>query len=136
MTYLVDTNVLSEATRPKPDGRVVSWLTANESELCVSPSVLGEIEYGILLLAAGRRKRQLEGWFNTLVQTVKVIEFTLADGAAWARLLLSLRKRGLPMPLADSLLAASALSRGLTVATRNERHFQQASLSVVNPFRP
>ena len=56
MRYLVDANVLSEPTRPRPDPRVVQWLREHESDIAVDPFILGEIRYGILLLAKGRRR--------------------------------------------------------------------------------
>ena len=63
MKFLVDANVFSEPTKPQPSPAVVAWLCTNESELAVSPVVLGELEYGILLLPAGRRRTRLQRWF-------------------------------------------------------------------------
>jgi hypothetical protein len=62
--YLVDANVLSEATKPAPDAKVVEWLRRNEREIAVDPIILGEIRFGIHLLSAGRRRHRLERWFN------------------------------------------------------------------------
>lgn len=56
MTYVVDANVLSEATKPAPDSQVVDWLRQNEREIVIDPVILGEIRFGILLLPAGRRR--------------------------------------------------------------------------------
>ena len=64
MNYLVDANVLSEATRPAPDAAVVEWLRRNERELAIDPVILGEIRFGIHLLSAGRRRGRLERWFD------------------------------------------------------------------------
>jgi toxin FitB len=58
--YLVDANVLSEATKPKPDDGVTEWLGLHEPELAVDPIILGEIRFGILLLARGRRRSRLD----------------------------------------------------------------------------
>jgi len=58
--YLVDANVLSELTKPTPEDRVVAWLRGHEPDLVVDPIILGELEYGILLLPAGRRRKLLE----------------------------------------------------------------------------
>src|SRR5438128_1806682 len=70
MTYLVDANVLSEATKPDPVRRVLNWLREHERELVVDPIVLGEIRFGILLLAAGKRRRRLERWFASGVPLI------------------------------------------------------------------
>ncbi len=64
MTYLVDANVLSEATKATPVAKVVEWLKQNESELAIDPIILGEIRFGIHLLPAGKRRKRLERWFK------------------------------------------------------------------------
>lgn len=110
MNFLVDANVLSEATKPEPDPRVVGWLMENERSLVVTPVVLGELEFGILLLPAGRKRRRLEEWFDEGRRRLRVLDFDSACGTAWARLLAGLRKSGRAMPLKDSLIAASALA--------------------------
>lgn len=134
MTYLVDANVLSEPTRPEPNAGVVNWLTRNERDLVVDPIVVGEIRFGIHLLPAGRRRRRLEQWFEDGVKRFHCVAWELATGLRWARLLADLRTSGQSMPIKDSLIAATALTRGLTVATRNVRDFRKARVKVVDPF--
>lgn len=134
MTYVVDANVLSEATKPAPDPEVVDWLRRNEREIVIDPVVLGEIRFGILLLPAGKRRRRLERWFNEGVARVVCLPWDAATGLRWARLLASLRASGQSMPVKDSLIAATALAHGLTVATRNVRDFKKAGVKVVDPF--
>ena len=63
MRFLVDANILSEPTKHAPAAAVVGWLRANERDLAVNPIILGELEYGILLLPEGRRRARLEQWF-------------------------------------------------------------------------
>ena len=63
MKFLVDANVLSEATKPSPSSKVVDWLRANEREITVDPVILGELHFGILLLERGRKRQMLESWF-------------------------------------------------------------------------
>ena len=106
MTFLVDANVLSEATKPAPHEAVVDWLRHNEREIAVDPIILGEIRFGILLLPAGSR----------------------------AKLLAGLRASGRSMPIKDSLIAATALVHDLVVVTRNARDFTNAGLKVIDPF--
>lgn len=134
MKFLVDANILSEPTKPQPSPAVVEWLRANEAELAVNPIVLGELEYGILLLPAGRRRTRLEHWFAEGVRRIRVLEFDVATASAWARLLARLKKNGLAMPVKESQIAATALLHRLTVATRNVADYRNAGVSVVNPF--
>jgi predicted nucleic acid-binding protein len=134
VTYLVDANVLSEPTKPQPDQRVVEWLRRHERELVVDPIVLGEIRFGIHLLPAGRRRRALEHWFEEGVRRIHCLQLDAATGLRWARLLADLRAAGLAMPVKDSLIAATALVHGLTVATRNTLDYEKAGVKVANPF--
>ena len=134
MKYLVDANVLSEPTKPAPDPRVVNWLLAKERELAVNPIILGELEYGILLLPAGRRRNRLELWFSAGVQRLRILDFDAATASEWARLLARLKKKRYAMPIKDSLIAATALAHNLTVATRNVHDFRNAGVVMDNPF--
>lgn len=134
MKFLVDANVLSEPTKPSPDARAVEWLRDNEAELAITPIVLGELEFGILLLPAGRRRKRLEQWFNEGVRRLRVLDFDTEAAAAWARLLARLRKKGLAMSVKDSLIAATAFVHDLAVATRNAADFRHAGVTIVNPF--
>jgi predicted nucleic acid-binding protein len=131
--YLVDANVLSEATKPVPDQRVVDWLGGNEPELAVDPVILGEIRFGILLLPRGRRRSRLERWFEDGVQRLQCIPWEASTGLRWAELLARLRAEGRSMPIKDSLIAATALAHDLTVVTLNRRDFDAAGVSIVDP---
>ena len=134
MTYLVDGNVLSETIKLRPETKVVKWLRENEREIVVDPIILGEIRLGILLLAVGSRRRQLEQWFEDVVAKIHCLPWQAATGLRWARLLADLRVAGKAMPIKDSLIAATALVHGLTVATHNTRDFAHAGAKVVDPF--
>jgi toxin FitB len=131
--YLVDANVLSEATKPKPDARILLWLESNEADLAVDPIILGEVRFGILLLPRGRRRRRLERWFEEGVQRLHSIPFEAQTGLRWAELLAALRTAGRAMPIKDSLIAATALSHDLAVATLNRRDFDAAGVAIVDP---
>ena len=134
MTYLVDANVLSEATKPQPQARVVQWLRANESEIAVDPIILGEIRFGIHLMPAGARRRKLERWFAQGVERIHCLPWEAATGLRWAKLLAELRAAGHSMPIKDSLIAATGLVHGLTLVTRNRRDFARTGVKVIDPF--
>lgn len=113
---------------------MVDWLRRHERDLAVNPIVLGELEYGILVLPAGRRRTRLERWFTEGVQRLRILDFDAATAAVWAGLLARLKKKGNAMPIKDSLIAASALEHGLIVATRNTSDFRNAGVAMQNPF--
>ena len=134
MNFLVDANVLSEATKPAPHPGVLAWLRDHEREFVVDPIVLGEVRFGILLLPRGRRRTRLQRWFEGGVDRLQCLSWDAATGLRWAELLASLRRAGLAMPIKDSLIAATALTHQLTVATRNRTDFENAGVDVVDPF--
>jgi predicted nucleic acid-binding protein len=133
--YLVDADVLSEATKPNPAERVVQWLRKYDRDLAINPIILGELEYGILLLPAGRRRKKLLDWFQSGIAQLNVIDFDAESAAVWAKLLADLKRKGRAMPIKDSLIAATARQHGLTVATGNTADFRHAGVTVVNPFK-
>jgi len=134
MKFLVDANVLSEATRSDPDQAVVEWLRQHEQSIAVDPIVLGEIRFGINLLPKSRRRSILEKWFDEGVSRIVCLPWDAATGIRWAKLLADLRLSGHSMPVKDSMIAATALQHGLTVATRNVKDFKKAGLDVIDPF--
>jgi toxin FitB len=134
VSHLVDANVLSEATRPRPDPRVVEWLRRNESGIAVDPIIVGEIRFGILLLPRGARRARLERWFDEGVRRIYCLPWDAATGVRWAQLLAELRTRGRAMPIKDSLIAATALVHDLPVATLNRRDFEAAKVRITEPY--
>ncbi len=134
MKFLVDANVLSEVTRPEPQPAVVQWLRKHERDIVVTPIVLGEIEYGIGLTTSIRKRKELERWFAEGMRRLRVIDLDTDTASIWAALLVRLRKKGKAMPVKDSLIAASALQHQLTIVTRNISDFQNAGVSLFNPF--
>ena len=134
MKYLVDANVLSEATKLRPSPRVIDWLGDHDHELSVNAIILGELEYGILLLPNSKRRARLEKWFLGGLNRLQILPLDAETATVWARLLADLHRRGRAMPVKDSLIAATARQHGLTVATRNAKHFEHAGVDVANPF--
>src|SRR5438876_10676163 len=94
MTYLVDANILSEPTKPKPDPKVIAWLSGNETDFVVDPVILGELAIGILVLPRGRKRSRLERWFEAVVDAVDCLVWDAAISRRWAQLVAALNKRG------------------------------------------
>ena len=134
MTYLVDVNVLSDPTKPAPNSKVLDWLSANERNLVVDAIILGELCIGILALPRGSKRRQLEQWFEALVQTIDCLPWDATISRRWAKLVVDLKQKGETMPLLDGMIAATALQHDLSIATRNMRDFKKAGVKLVNPF--
>jgi predicted nucleic acid-binding protein len=135
MTYLLDTNVLSETRKRQPAASVSGWLASVPPDrLHLSVLTLGEIEQGIARIA-GRGDRQqaaaLEHWLREVETGFedRVLSVTLPVAAAWGR-----QQHARPLPVLDALIAATARVHGLTVVTRNVKDFEPAGVQVLNPF--
>ena len=134
MTYLVDANVLSEPTKPAPSSKVIDWMSANQRNLVVDSIILGELCIVILALPRGRKRTQLEQWFEALVQTIDCLPWDAMISRRWAKLVVNLKQKGETMSLLDGMIAATALQHDLTIATRNTRDFKKAGVKALNPF--
>lgn len=135
---LLDTNVVSEPFRTKPDPRVIDWLDSQLLEtLFLSVITVAELRLGIARLARGRRRIALHTRLETQVLpafTGRVLAFDLPATSAYAELMAKTTTEGKPLPLADGMIAAIASSNGLMVATRDTAPFLAAGLSVVDPW--
>lgn len=134
MKYLVDSNVLSEPTKPKPRLEVVFWLKERVVDLVVNPIVVGELEYGILILPKGKRRNRLLEWFAATVEGMNILDIDAETASHWARLYAELRSLGKSMPYRDSMISATARQYGLTVVTRNVADYRHAGVKLINPF--
>lgn len=134
MIFLVDSNVISESTKPAPNQNVIDWPGRHENEIVVDSIVLGELLRGILALPQGRKRQTLAHWFETVALDLDCIPWDSRTALRWARLAEELRSKGQPVPVLDSMIAATALTYGFTVATRNIDDFQKTGVKVVNPF--
>lgn len=135
MSYLIDTNVLSELRRRDPDVNVVRWMVDRPATaLYLSVLTLGELRKGVEGLAEGDRKRRRLDWLEIELPTFfagRILPVDAAVAERWGRLL---AQAGRPLPAIDSLLAATALAHGLTLVTRNLRDFQHPDLTVLDPW--
>lgn len=136
MSYLLDTNVVSETIRRRPNQRTIAWLGQLPNEaLYVSVLTLGEIRKGIERLKDKRRREKLRLWLEHELPDWfqdRVLPIGLAVADRWGRLLAEV---GRPVPSIDSLLAATALHHELRLATRNASDFEYPGLEVVNPWQ-
>jgi len=136
--YLLDTNVISEPNRAKPDRRVLAWLGRTpEHSLYISALTLGEIRFGIERMVEPGMRVSLEQWLEHEVRPAffdRILPVDERVAEAWGALTGSLRSRGVVVPPVDGLIAATALVHGLTVVTRNERDFEAAGVAVFNPW--
>lgn len=135
MSYLLDTNVVSELARTEPTPRVVRWFRDVPSDaLHVSVLSLGEIRRGVERLAAGARREKLRVWLEAELPDWfedRVLSIDAAVADRWGRLLV---ETGRPVPAVDSLLAATALYHELRFVTRNKADFDFPGLDVVDPW--
>ena len=136
MSYLLDTNVVSETVRRNPNKAVISWLDQLPGEaLYISVLTLGEIRKGIEALADRKRREKLRVWLQHELPAWfegRVLSVDLAVADRWGRLL---AEAGRPVPTINSLLAATALHHELRLVTRNSGDFEYPGLEVINPFR-
>jgi hypothetical protein len=135
VTYLLDTNVLSETRKPQPAAGVADWIVATPPDrMHVSVLTLGEIEQGIARVRSRGDLQQaaaLERWLREVETGFedRVLPVTLPVAAAWGR-----QQYSQPLPVIDALIAATARVHGLTVVTRNVQDFDLAGVRVLNPF--
>jgi len=138
MSFLLDTNVVSEWVRPRPNPSLVSWLDdADEDRLHVSVATFAEIRHGIELMVRGRRREALSRWLNDELSNrfagrILAIDRAVAD--AWGVVMARARSVGNPMATMDGFLAATASAYGLTLVTRDAADFRGAGIALVNPW--
>ena len=140
ITWLLDTNVVSEMMRRNPEPNVIGFLDRLAGDgIGLASITVWEILNGIALLDPGRRRDDLAERFHALLDELfadRVLDWTPADARTCARIMEEKRRRGEPLDahLPDAFLAAAALRRGLTIITRNVRHFRNTGVQTVDPW--
>lgn len=138
--WLIDTNVVSEMMRPRPEPRVATFLDSIERDgIGLASVTVWEVLDGIGRLSPGRRRDDLATRFHDLLDELfedRIIDWSLADARTCARIMEDRRRRGEPLDdhIPDAFLAAAAASRGLTVVTRNTGEFRNTGVATVDPW--
>ena len=135
---LLDTSVVSEGWKPKPNPQVVAWLNAQPADsvyICIP--VFAELRFGVELLDPGPRKNRLQAWVDRLETEVyqgQILTLDLLAAHEFGRLAARLQKSGRRMDPMDAMIAAIALAHGMTLATRDTQDFADLGLDLINPF--
>ena len=139
MRYLLDTNIISNFTKPTPSSSLVAWMAEQADEdLFISSLTVAEVRKGILEMPQGRRREALDAWFSGVrgpqsLFAGRVLPFDEKAGLVWARLMAEGRAAGRPRSGLDTIVAAVAEANRCIVVTDNEKDF--AGIEIVNPLR-
>lgn len=138
MRLLLDTNVLSEVTRPAPDIRVLNWLDGlDEDRSFISVVSIAEIRRGVALMDEGRKREALAEWLagdlpRRFEHRVLPVDENIA--LAWGDLMGLARRRGRGLSSMDGLIAATAMAQELVLATRNTKDFEDFGIELFDPW--
>ena len=137
--FLLDTNIISELVKPRPQANVTGWIeNTDESLLYLSVLTLGEIRRGIASLSQSRRRATLEAWLNKDLRArfesrILAVDDEVAD--RWGLLTATARNKGIVLPVIDGLLVATALEHNLTFVTRDTGQIPSLGVAVFNPWQ-
>ena len=138
MSWLLDTPVVSELVRATPKASVIDWLQSqDENDLYLSVLTLGELEKGIAKLTNSRRKTTLRKWVRTNLMTRFEERLLAVDrhvASRWGVLVGTSERKGRPLPVIDSLIAATAIAHDLTVVSRNSKDFERCGIRCLKPW--
>lgn len=138
MSWLLDTNVVSELYRKRPNPKVVAWIDAQpDGTLHISALTLGELQRGVVLLPDSPRRRSMFAWVqNELPRrfTGRILSVDDRTAFVWGNLVAAQSMKGRNLPVLDSLIAASAMAHQLTLATRNISDMKDLGLDLFNPW--
>lgn len=138
MNYLLDTCLISELVKPSPNQGVLDWLNGQlEERIFLSVVTIGEIQAGISKLAESRRKIDLMTWLeNQMLPRFeqRVLPVSPDIAMLWGKKRGEAAARGTTLPLADSLIAATAMTHGMTVVTRNTADLERCGALTLNPW--
>jgi toxin FitB len=139
MRYLLDTNIISNITKPSPSPSLIAWMEEQvDDDLYISSLTVAEIRRGVLEMPRGKRRLQLDAWFSgpegpQAVFAGRVLPFDEAAALVWGRLMAEGRAKGRPRSALDTIIAAIAEANDCVVVTDNEKDFE--GVEIVNPLR-
>ncbi len=139
MRHLLDTNIISNITKPTPSEPLLTWMSQqHDDDLFVASLTIAEIRRGVLEKPPGKRRDQLEAWFSgpegpQALFAGRVLPFDERAGLIWARLMADGKAKGRPRSALDMIIAAIAEANGCVVVTDNEKDFED--VQIVNPLR-
>ena len=137
--YLLDTNIVSNATKPMPSQPLIEWMSEQvDEDLFISSLTLGEIHRGVLAKPMGKKRRELEDWFKgpegpQALFRGRVLAFDEKAALIWARLMTEGTAAGRPRSALDMVVASIAEANDCVVVTDNEKHF--SGVNILNPVR-
>jgi toxin FitB len=138
MNYLLDTNVLCEPTRPKPDPAVIAWLAgADEDRLHLSAVTLAEVQRGVSRLPSGSRRERIQRWLESDILerfAGRILPVNHSVAGQWGQIMAEAETIGRPMNSLDGFIAATAVAMDLTLVTRNIADFEKSVPQIVNPW--
>ena len=138
MKYLLDTCVISELVKAKPNKKVVSWITNDdETNFYLCSLTFGELYNSVSKLPDSKRKKKLFLWIEQDLKerfAGKILDIDLMVSRTWGEIQGASESVGTPMPAIDSLIAATGLTHDLTVVTRNITDMQQSGVNLLNPW--
>ena len=138
MSFLLDTNVLSEPTKERPNSGVLTWLSqVNEDQVFVSVVTITELRYGVERLPIGKRRERLDGWLRRdliLRFEGRILPIDLPIADACGGLMARSESIGRPMEARDAFIAATAEVHGLTLVTRNASDFEPTLKAIMSPW--
>ena len=138
MNYLLDTCLISELSKSKPDKKVVDWvLSENETGFYVSVLTFGELHKGIEKLPESKKKEELRIWIEGELKDRfqnRIIGIDMRVSILWGKIQCVAEKKGKPMPAIDSLIAATGIAHDLIVVTRSVSDMEQSGVRLLNPW--
>jgi len=136
VSWLIDTDVVSQPAKENGNPRVITWLEANRDDCYTSTIVIAQLAYWIRT-REGRRRSLLQTWWTRFQESLegRILSFNSTTAHVWAEQKFLLKQKGRSMPVEDGYIAATARRHGLTIVTGNDKDFRHCGVKVLNPFK-